>query len=119
MPSEEIILRHIDAMLDDDPRMALIAMREFTEHDLPWLERRTVRLARREGYSWARMARLLGRTRQTVRERFKSIDGTWEAPDLQPVDHGTRMMFKYRRAQAARQAEREFEEWAGGEAVPW
>ena len=115
---KDIIRRHIDAMLDDDPRLAQIAMRKFVEQDVPWLERATVRLARREGYSSARMARLLGRSRQTVRERFKGIDGTWEPLDFQPVDHATKMM-RYRQVVAAKQAEREFEQWAGGEAVPW
>ena len=119
MPSNDIILRHINDMLEDDPRRALIALRAFTEHDLPWLERRTVRAARRAGYSWGRMGRLLGQSRQGLRQRYKSIDGTWEPVDFRPVDHGTKVTLRYRRALAAEQAEREFDQWAGGEAVPW
>jgi hypothetical protein len=119
MPNRDVIVRHIDAMLADDPRQAMIALRAFTEHDLPWLERRTVREARRAGYSWARMGRLLGRSRQGLRQRFQSLDGTWEPLDFQPVEHGTKVMRRYRVALAAKQAEREFDQWAGGEAVPW
>ena len=60
----------IDDLLSDDPRAALIAYRRLAVDELPWLEQRVVALARREGWAWAPIARLLGRTRQSVHQRF-------------------------------------------------
>jgi hypothetical protein len=120
MPSRRVIDNHIDAMFGEDPRTALVALRAFVESDLPWLERRTIRLARRRGYSWARMAGLLGRTRQGLRQRFMSIDGTWEPPDLQRVEHGEKMGLHWKRLQASLEEKRYLEEWAAnGDVVPW
>ncbi len=62
--------RIIDDVLGDDPRAALIACARLTDDELPWLEQRVVALARREGWSWASIDRLLRRTRQSVRQRF-------------------------------------------------
>ena len=62
----------LDDVLDDDPRAALIAYRRLVEHELPWIEQRVVALARREEWNWAKIARLLGRTRQSVHERFRT-----------------------------------------------
>lgn len=62
----------IDDLLSDHPRTALIAYRRLTVDELPWLELRVVALARRQGWGWATIARLLGRTRQSVHERFHS-----------------------------------------------
>ena len=62
--------RSIDEILSDDPRAALIAYRRFAADELPWLEHRVVALARREGWDWGRIGRLLGRRRQSVHERF-------------------------------------------------
>jgi hypothetical protein len=119
MPNRGVIVQHIDAMLADDPRLALIAMRELTQHDVPWLERQVILFARREGFGWARMGRLLNVSRQSLWERYKAIDGTWEPLDLQPVPYGTKWALKYQRMLAEKENERAFEQWAGGEAVPW
>ncbi|HEY4331923.1 MAG TPA: hypothetical protein VGM78_05120 [Ilumatobacteraceae bacterium] len=62
--------RLLDNLLSDDPRTALIAFRQLSTDELPWLEQRTVALARRHGWNWATIARLLGRTRQSVHARF-------------------------------------------------
>ena len=62
--------RIIDDVLGDDPRAALIACARLADDELPWLEQRVVALARREGWNWARIGRLLRRTRQSVRQRF-------------------------------------------------
>jgi hypothetical protein len=49
----------------------LIAARQL-KAEVEWLTERSVALARREGYDWGRISRLLGITRQWARERFKS-----------------------------------------------
>ena len=50
----------------DDPRRALIACRLLTDDHLPWVECKVIALARREGWSWRRIAQLLMRSRQSV-----------------------------------------------------
>lgn len=55
-----------------NPRIALAAIR-LLEDDLDWLLVRTVRMARQQGYDWARIGRLLRRSRQSVRERFERL----------------------------------------------
>jgi hypothetical protein len=56
-----------------DPKRALLAYREIDDNQLPWLEQRVVALAVREQYSFAHIARLLGRTRQSVHAKFHTI----------------------------------------------
>jgi AraC-like DNA-binding protein len=63
----------IDDILGQDPRDALIALRELNTHQMPWLEERVVALARRDEWSWARIARLLGQSRQQVHRRFRLL----------------------------------------------
>ena len=75
MPTLAEIHRHVDAAAGDDPRQALIAVRKLINDDVPWLERRAIVLARRQSWDWARIARLLIRSRQAVRERFRAYDG--------------------------------------------
>lgn len=65
--------RLLDDVLGQDPRRALIAYRELANEHLPWLELRVVALGKREGWSLARMGRLLGLTRQTMHRRFRTI----------------------------------------------
>ena len=55
-----------------DPRLALAGVR-FMEEECQWLMVRAVRLARAAGYDWSRIGRLLGRSRQSVRERFDRL----------------------------------------------
>ena len=71
------ILSRLHIMIDDifseDPRTAIIAFRELNDHHMPWLEKRVVALARREHWGWARIARLLGRSRQDIHKRFRAM----------------------------------------------
>jgi len=55
-----------------DPRLALAGVK-FMEDECQWLMVRAVRLARAAGYDWGRIGRLLGRSRQAVRERFDRL----------------------------------------------
>ena len=71
----------VDDMIGDDSRRALVAYRRFSTEHLPWLERRAVLASRRRGDSWAAIGRLLGRTRQSVQERF---DRTFSVDELRP-----------------------------------
>jgi hypothetical protein len=61
----------IDRALGDEPKPALIAARQL-KAEIDWLTERAVALARREGFDWGRISRLLGITRQRARERFKA-----------------------------------------------
>ena len=63
----------IEDLLGDDPRRALIAYRRLVADELPWIEQRAVGLALRDEWSWARIGRLLGRSRQAVRKRFDGL----------------------------------------------
>lgn len=85
MPTLAEIHRRVDAAGSDDPRQALIAVRKLINDDVPWLERRAIDLARRELWDWARIARLLMRSRQAVRERFKAFEGL-SAPQFESSD---------------------------------
>jgi hypothetical protein len=60
----------LDDIFEDDPRRALIAFRKLTQDELPWIEQRVVALARREDWNWARIGRLLGRSRSAMQQRF-------------------------------------------------
>jgi hypothetical protein len=55
--------------VSDDAASALRGIRAL-QRDLPWWEERAVVLARQQRWSWARIARLLGRSRQAVWERY-------------------------------------------------
>ena len=70
-PAHRELVGMIDRALGDDPKSALIAARELKQ-EVEWLTERSVALARREGYNWGRISRLLGITRQWARERFKA-----------------------------------------------
>lgn len=78
----------LDAILGDDPKQALAAYRDLADRQLPWLEQRVVALARRDGLNWAVIGRLLGRTRQTVREHeeaYLRLNNPLPEPDDDPV----------------------------------
>jgi hypothetical protein len=104
-----------------NPRLALAAVRVL-ENDLDWLRRRAVRLARQSGYDWGTIGRLLGRTRQSVRERF--ADDTAPLDPLPPHARGLSDTDEYYRRLFERCADhrrrREFEGAPeGDEVVPW
>jgi hypothetical protein len=63
----------IDGVLGDDVAMSLACLRILQDDYLPWLERSAVLRARRSGRDWARIGRLLGRSRQAVRKRFGGV----------------------------------------------
>ena len=60
----------VEDALGDDPRKALIAYRKLTAEQLPWIEQRVVMLARQQDWNWARIGRLLGRSRSALLQRF-------------------------------------------------
>ncbi|MEI6496671.1 MAG: hypothetical protein WCO88_08360 [Actinomycetota bacterium] len=66
------LLRLIDDMQGDSPRLALAAVRAL-RGEMAWLEQRAVAMARRDGYDWGKIGRLLGISRQAARQRFAAI----------------------------------------------
>ena len=82
MSTERELHRLIDEMLGDDPRRALLAYRRLTDDHLAWLERRAVLAARRRGDSWMTIGRLLGRSRQSMQQRFAR---RFAVDELRPV----------------------------------
>jgi hypothetical protein len=107
----------IDRAMGDDAKSALIASRELKADD--WLTERSVALARRNGYHWAQIGRLLVMTRQSARERFRTAP-----PRLPP-----HIVAREKELAEQRRAERLFNQIASGtyrsadvadeDAVPW
>jgi len=115
--------RLINDALADDPRVALIACRRLSDDEFASIERRAVRRARQEGWTWARIGRLLGRTRQSVRARFADVDSAapLRLPDLKKQwDPGAGDRAVARHQRALRLA-REFDAFAedGSDVTPW
>lgn len=115
--------RLVNDAVADDPRVALIACRRLADREIPLIERKAVRRARQNGWTWARIGRLLGRTRQSVRARFASVDEPppMRLPDPTPEwDPGAsdRAVARYERAL---RLAREFDEYAedGSDVTPW
>lgn len=75
--------RLVDDVLGDDPRRALIACRLLTDDHLPWMECKVIALARREGWSWRRIAQLLMRSRQSVFTKHRA--GSIALPARRPI----------------------------------
>lgn len=63
----------VDGVLGDDVATSLACLRILQDDSLPWLERSAVMKARKTGRDWARIARLMGRTRQAARQRFGAV----------------------------------------------
>jgi hypothetical protein len=106
----------LDHTLGDDPRRALIAFRSLADDHLPWLEQRVVALARREGWDWGRIGRLLGRTRQSTREKFKDLR------PATPIDRNAahaKWQADTDRAIAAVRSLASFRRQDDGDVVPW
>lgn len=108
-------------MLADDPRVALFAIRRMLDEEIPWLEQRAVRLARSHGKAWATIGRALGRSRQSVQQRYGRLDRRWSPVPSRPhpladqMDRELRMALRdveARREQAARDA-------AGDDVIAW
>lgn len=119
MTSPRVIRERINDAYGLDPRRALVAVRELARVDVPWLERRAVLLARRNGDSWGSIGRALHRTRQSVRERYVDIDGT--PPDLLPLPLGDVDRFReiWFEGRADDRRRREFDELGDGDVVAW
>jgi hypothetical protein len=117
MHTRSRVLDHIERAFDEDPRVALVALRQLLDEDIPWIERTVIRTARSQGYDWARIGRLLRRTRQAVRKRYGAIDGTFEPIMFDALDPGVKSIVDYKRALADRERRREFEEWAASDDV--
>ncbi len=117
--------RRLDEALIGPPHEALIAVRVLIDDDLVWLQRHTVGRARRAGYTWAEIGRLLGRSRQATRERFSDLDDSWRAPASDNGDLATRInRSQRRRLELALYRERyrdDLERWeaSGDDVVPW
>jgi hypothetical protein len=112
----------IDA-LADEPRAALIACRRLADEELASIERNAVRRARQSGWTWARIGRLLGRTRQSVRARFADVDeavplGLPEPKKEWDPGAGDRAVVRYQRSLRLAQ---EFGALAddGSDVTPW
>jgi hypothetical protein len=113
------IRRDIDLALGGDARMSVVAVRRLGAENLRWLEDRAVRVARAEGYSWAQIGRLLGRSRQAVRQRFGNIDGTVQPLPLGPGNDEERVMSGWYRSTACTRRHREFLDTDPSDVVPW
>ncbi len=105
-----------------DPRIALAGVK-FMGEEYEWLLVRAVRLARASGYDWGRIGRLLGRSRQSVRERFDRL-----APLVGPLPPGLVRAgiaaeefdrLYYSLADARRRRDLEADEAAGADIVAW
>ena len=46
MHTRSRVLRHIEQAFDEDPRLALTALCELLDEDIPWIERTVIRNAR-------------------------------------------------------------------------
>ncbi|NND73507.1 MAG: hypothetical protein HKN44_00725 [Ilumatobacter sp.] len=55
----------------DDPHTALVACRRLERDELPWLRERAVIIARRQGWAWRPIARLLGVSHQSIARRYR------------------------------------------------
>jgi len=120
MHTRSRVFLHIEQAFDENPRVALTALRQLLEDDIPWIERSAIRMARSRGYDWARIGRLLRRSRQAVRKKYGAIDGTFEPIFFDSPDPGVKQMAEYERWRADRKRQEEFEEWAeSGDVVAW
>jgi hypothetical protein len=119
MTAPSVIKRHLDEALFAEPRTAVIAVRRLLEEDLPWLEQRVVHAARAEGYSWAKLGRLLGRSRQAVRQRFGGDDTRRPSLPVRPVAADERIIATWNRIKADARRRAEFEHLSPTDVVPW
>lgn len=119
MTSPKLIRGRINDAYGLDYGRALVAVRQLTDDDVPWLERRAVLLARREGASWGEIGRALRRSRQAVRQRYESIDGT--PPPILPLPTGEvdRFVAIWRDGAWDRRRRREFDEAGDGDVIAW
>lgn len=89
MSAERELHGLIDDLLSDRSAAALAAYRRLADEQMPWLERRAIVLARRQGISWAAIGRLLGRSHQGLIKRFgQAIRADQLTAPAMPTLHG-------------------------------
>lgn len=116
--SPRLVKLHVTEAFSSDPRRSLVAVRDLGRSDLPWLERRAVLLARREGRSWGEIGRALHRSRQAVRQRYVAEDGSSPPLPILPDDEARAMVHWYRAV--ARDRHRDaFDSSEPDSVVPW
>ena len=100
----------IDAALGQDPKAALIAARRLQD-EVAWLTKRSVAIARADGYDWGRIGRLLGISRQGARQKFPCAPPT-PSPHtlrmqryLKPIRDGERLLEQLKNQTAGRTQE--------------
>ncbi len=111
----------LEGVLSEDPATALASLRILRDDYLPWLERQAVHRARQSGRDWARIGRLLGRSRQAVRKRFDGLPdlGLARAPSL-PSGPYARDDAERRELLVQLRRERDADDAAAtGSLVPW
>ncbi len=113
--------RLVRSALDDDPRVALIAVRRLAEDELPWLEQRAVRMARQRGWSWSPIARLLQISRQAARRRHVQLDTAAPRRRSRPLSPGEVVDRELTEIARNRRHEDELRAWeeSGIDIVPW
>ena len=120
MHTRSRVLRHIEQAFDEDPRLALTALCELLDEDIPWIERTVIRNARAQGYDWGRIGRLLRRSRQAVHKRYSVLDGTYEPITFEALGYDDRLTADIKRADANKRRWTEFEEAdTAGDVVAW
>jgi hypothetical protein len=117
MHTRSRVLLHIEQALTEEPREALVALRRLLDEDIPWIERTVIRRARAHGYDWARVGRLLRRSRQAVRKRYGRFDATYESIDFDQSHASADPTAEYWRELAAIKRQERFEEWAASDDV--
>jgi hypothetical protein len=111
----------VDGALGEDHGRALACQRLLLDVYLPWLQRRSVLGARRAGKDWAKIGRLVGRSRQAVRERFGTATTVRALlPPTMPADGGLRDERDLADMLAEIRRRREIDDAAAtGSLVPW
>ena len=117
MHTRSRVLLHIDQALSDQPRAAVIALRQLLDEDIPWIERTVIRRARADGYDWAQLGRLLRRSRQAVRKRYGMFDATYESVSFDHSQSRADPTAEYWRELADIKRQQRLEEWAASDDV--
>ena len=115
----EIVQLTIDLLMPR-PGIALGSQRLLVDNYLPWIERRNVHRARGAGATWAGIARILGRSRQSTHERFAGQIGLSELlppPAIRQLDEETAV--RHAAARERREAAQADDPDLDGHRVPW
>ena len=111
--------RLLDQALGEDPRLAVAAARRLRA-EFEWIEQRAVALARREGYDWGRIGRLLGVSRQSARSRFIGLRPTVPPSDrLGAQSHDATDRAEHTRSMNRIREDSYQQQLADDDVVPW